>query len=130
MYRANTCKWQTFTAHAVLYCTNWLKAISCQEQFARLLVVIHHENIHELASLRFLKLNLEYQQIKMGRRTCEHILFNSFMRLCSKSCNRIPQLFLSSILFLKNSYYNSYTWLKNVTLALTSIKLYLLVCTT
>ena len=28
--------------------------MSCQEQINRLLVVIHHENIHELASLRFL----------------------------------------------------------------------------
>ena len=39
--------------------SNWLRVISCQEQFIRLLVVIHHENIHELASLRFLNLNLE-----------------------------------------------------------------------
>ena len=62
----------------------------------RLLVVIHHENIDELASLRFLKLNLECQNIKMGRKTYEHLFF-SFMRLvCSKSpsCNRVPQLFL------------------------------------
>ena len=41
----------------------------------RLLIVIHHENIHELTSLRFLKLNLEYQNIKMGRRTYEDIFF-------------------------------------------------------
>ena len=58
-----------------IYCTKWLEVISCQDQIARLLVVIHHKNIHELASLRFLKLNLEYQNIKMGRRTYEHILF-------------------------------------------------------
>ena len=38
---------------------NWLRVISCQEQINRLLVVIHHENIHELASLRFPNLNLE-----------------------------------------------------------------------
>ena len=45
----------------ILYidCTNWLKAISCQEQIVRLLVVIHYENIHELVCFRFLKLNLE-----------------------------------------------------------------------
>ena len=41
----------------------------------RLLVVIHHENIHELASLRFLKLNLECQNIKMGRITYEDLFF-------------------------------------------------------
>ena len=32
-----------------IYCANWLKVI-CQEQINRLLVVVHHENIHELAS--------------------------------------------------------------------------------
>ena len=41
----------------------------------RLMVVIHHENIHELTSLRFLKLNLECQKIKMGNKTYEHVLF-------------------------------------------------------
>ena len=54
---------------------NWLRVISCQEQINRLMVVIHHETIHELASLRFLKLNLECQNIKMGRRTYEHLFF-------------------------------------------------------
>ena len=33
----------------------------------RLLVVIHHENINKLASLRSLKLNLECQNIKMEK---------------------------------------------------------------
>ena len=42
-----------------IYCTNWLRVISCQEQINSILVVIHPENIHELASLRFLNLNLE-----------------------------------------------------------------------
>ena len=28
-----------------IYCTNWLRVISCQEQINRLLVLIHHENI-------------------------------------------------------------------------------------
>ena len=32
-----------------IYCANWLRVI-CQEQINRLLVVVHHENIHELAS--------------------------------------------------------------------------------
>ena len=33
-----------------MYCTNWLRVISRQEQINRLLVVIHHQNIHELVS--------------------------------------------------------------------------------
>ena len=60
-----------------IYGMNWLKVTSCQEQIVRLLVVIHHENIHQKTSLRFLKLNLEYQNIKMGRRTCKHQFFLS-----------------------------------------------------
>ena len=77
-----------------IYCRNWLRVISCQEQISRLLVEIHRKNIHQLASLRFL--NLEKQNIKMRRKTYEDLLFFSFMRLCSKSParNRIPQLFL------------------------------------
>ena len=55
------------------YCTKWLRVISSKEQINRLLVVIYHENVHELASLRFLKLNLECQKIKMGRRTYGHL---------------------------------------------------------
>ena len=42
---------------------NWLKAISCQKLVFRALVVIHKENIKEVAPLRFLKLNLEYQNM-------------------------------------------------------------------
>ena len=34
--------------------------------------------MHKLASLRFLKLNLEYQNINMGRRTYEHLSFNLY----------------------------------------------------
>ena len=44
------------------------------------LAVIHHENKHELASLRFLKLNLEYQNMKMGRKHM-NVYFFSFMGL-------------------------------------------------
>ena len=44
------------------------------------MVVIHHEIVRELASLRFLKLNLECENIKMGRITYEDLFF-SFMRL-------------------------------------------------
>ena len=47
-----------------IYCTNWMIVISNQEQINRLLVVMHHENILELASLRFLNLNLEWQNMK------------------------------------------------------------------
>ena len=62
------CKCSTFT-------DNWLRVILCQEQINRLLVVIHHENIHELGSSRFLNLNLEWQNIKMGRKTYEDLSF-------------------------------------------------------
>ena len=51
--------------------------ISCQEQINRLLAVINHENIHELASLRFLKLYLECLNIKMRRKSYEHLFFFS-----------------------------------------------------
>ena len=56
---------------------------------------MHHENMHKLASLRFLNLNLEWQNINMGRKTYEYLFF-FFRETCSKSpsCNRIPQLFL------------------------------------
>ena len=33
-----------------IYCTKFLKVISCQEKIDRLLLVIHHENIHKVAS--------------------------------------------------------------------------------
>ena len=49
--------------------------ISWQEQINRLLAVINHENIQELASLRFLKLYLECQNIKMRRKSYEHLFF-------------------------------------------------------
>ena len=96
-----SCTLQIASIYLYIYCTNWLIVISCQEQIKRLLVVIHHENIHELASLRFLNLNLEQHNIKMGRKTYEDLFF-SFMKLCSKSpsCNRIPQLFLQLQFFL------------------------------
>ena len=67
-----------------------------------MLVVIHHENMHVLASLRFLNLNLEWLNIEMRRKTLEDLFFFSFMKQCSKSpsCNRIPQLFLELQSFL------------------------------
>ena len=42
---------------------NWPKVIPHQEEVVRLLVVIHHEDIKELASLRFFKPKLENQNI-------------------------------------------------------------------
>ena len=39
------------------------------------MVVIHHGTIRELASLRFLKLNLESQNIKMGTIAYEDLYF-------------------------------------------------------
>ena len=47
--------------------------ISCQEQINGLLVVIHHQNIHELTSIRLLKLNLKCQNIKMRRKIFDHL---------------------------------------------------------
>ena len=41
----------------------------------KLIVVIHHETKHELASLTFLKLNLECENLKMGRITYEDLFF-------------------------------------------------------
>ena len=66
-----------------IYCTKFLKVISCQEKTDRLLLAIHHENIHKIASLRFLKLNLEYENIRMGRRAYKFIflLWDCFLNL-------------------------------------------------
>ena len=36
---------------------------------------MHHENRHEFPSLRFLNLNLEWQNIKIGRKTYEDLFF-------------------------------------------------------
>ena len=47
-----------------------LKVISCQKQIARLLVVISYENIKELASLRFLKSDVN----GIMKKTYEHII--------------------------------------------------------
>ena len=52
-----------------IYRINWLRVLSCPEKINRILVVIHHENIHELSSLRFLHLNLKWQNIKMRKKT-------------------------------------------------------------
>ena len=65
-------------------------------------LLLGHNNIHQLASLRFLKLYLTCQNIQMGRRTCEDLFF-SFVGLCSKSasCNQTPRLFLLLQSFFK-----------------------------
>ena len=39
------------------------------------MVVIHHETVHELTSIIFLKLNLECKNIKMGSITYEDLFF-------------------------------------------------------
>ena len=58
-----------------IYCTYFTltakdgqKSYSCQEQLVRRLVVIHHANIQRLAFLSLIKLNLEYQNMKKGRK--------------------------------------------------------------
>ena len=60
------------TEHAVYLLYKLAEVISCQQQIVWLKMK-HHENIHKLRSLRFLKLNLEYQNIKLGGRTYELI---------------------------------------------------------
>ena len=54
---------------------DWLSLISCQEQIIGLLVIIHHENVKELLSLKFLKLNtkMDNKIYKMETRTYEHM---------------------------------------------------------
>ena len=52
-----------------------MEVVSCQEEIVRLLVAIRQKNIQELASLRFLKPNVEYENTKMGRRTYEQVFF-------------------------------------------------------
>ena len=86
------------------------------------MVVIHHKNIHELASLRFRKLNLECQKIKMGRKymntyhfSLRDYILNHHHAVGYRSC------FYSCSLFLKSSYYNSYTWPKTVHLQLSEV---------
>ena len=50
-----------------------------------LLVPIHHKNIKESVSLRFLKLNLEYQSIENREKNKWIYEFFSFLKLYSKS---------------------------------------------
>ena len=69
LYIANTSKWQTFTLQT-----------GGELHHARNKLLdywLRHKNMHELASLRFLKLSLEYQNTKLGRRTYEHLFFLS-----------------------------------------------------
>ena len=56
---AYSCKAKIFSTNCTnIYFTNWLRVISCQEQINGQLVVIHHQNMQKLTSIRFLKLNL------------------------------------------------------------------------
>ena len=97
-----------------IYCTNWLRVTSCQEQIDRLLVVMYHENIHELLSLRFLNLNLECENIKMGRRT-SIFFFHEAMFLIGimQSDNKVVSI---DAVFFKKQLLKSYAWSKNITL--------------
>ena len=56
-----------------IYCANWLRVI-CQEQINRLLVVVHHENIHELAS-KIPKSKSGMSEHKNGKKTYEDLFF-------------------------------------------------------
>ena len=85
-----------------IYCTDWLRVISCQEQSND-----HGCNISQnYACIRFFKIPKAKSGIrkhKNGKNNIK-IYFFSFMRLCSKSesCNRVPQLFISLQSFFKN----------------------------
>ena len=85
-----------------------------------LLVVIHHENIDELTSLRFLNLNLEQQNIKMRRKTYEGLFFFLFISrdhdLNHQHAIGYHSCFIAATFFNSCSYYNSYTWSKNIAL--------------
>ena len=67
-------------------------------------VAIHHENIHQLASLRFLKLNMECQNINMGRITYEHLFyFLSWDNVLDHRAIEYHTWFYSCSLFLKKA---------------------------
>ena len=76
LYIANTCKQQRFTVNTVNLLYKLAEFISCQKQINGPMVVIHHVTMHELASLRFLKLILECENIKLGRIAYEDLFFS------------------------------------------------------
>ena len=83
------------------------------------MAAIHHENIPELTSLRFLKLNLECQNKKMGRTSYGHLVFFFFFH--ETTLINITQLDTTVIsivvvFFKKSSYHDGYKWSKNITL--------------
>ena len=75
---------------------------------------MYHENIHELLSLRFLNLNLECENIKMGRRT-SIFFFHEAMFLIGimQSDNKVVSI---DAVFFKKQLLKSYAWSKNITL--------------
>ena len=83
---------------------------------------MHYKNIHELASLGFLKLNLEWENIKMGRKTYEGLFF-SFMTIVLNHHHAIDirVVSIAAVIFNSCSYYNSYTWSKNITFKLSKV---------
>ena len=78
---------------------------------------MYQENIHVLASLRFLDLNLEWQNIKLGRKTYEDLFFlfheNMFYVTIMQSDNTVVSIAVA--FFNSGRYYNSYKWSKNIT---------------
>ena len=86
------------------------------------MAAIHHENIPELTSLRFLKLNLECQNIKMGRTSYGHLVFFFFFFFFHETALiNITQLDTTvvstvAVFFLKSSYHDGYKWSKNISL--------------
>ena len=83
-----------------IYCTNWVKVISCQEQIVKLLAVIPQKN-KRISIFKILKAKSGMPEHKDGKKTYfyknTYFFFLSFIKLCSNSasCNRILQQFLS-----------------------------------
>ena len=117
---ANTCKLQRFTVNTLRLPTKLAERyiITGTNQTAdRLLVLMHHENIHELASFRFLNLNLEQQNIKMGRKTQIYFFYETMFQITIMRSDTTV-VSIESVLFNICSYYNSYTWSKNIPLTI------------
>ena len=82
------------------------------------MAAIHHENIPELTSFRFLKLNLECQNKKMGRTSYGHLVVFFFHETTLINITQLDTTVISIVVvfFKKSSYHDGYKWSKNITL--------------
>ena len=91
-----------------IYCRNWLKVIIMPG--ANFSTAGCNTSWKQIPHIRLLKLNLEYQNIKMGRETYEYLFFNQHLLI------EYHSYFCSCSIFWKSSYYNSYASSKNIIL--------------